>query len=59
MIALILILTLFILNIGFWIFLTTTISHGENHNTLFKIKSILYWLSVLVNFSIGLLLMTI
>jgi hypothetical protein len=54
-----LIFVLIITNLGLWIFTTSTIVNGEHNRTAFIAKSIFYWISVIVNVSIGILLMTI
>jgi hypothetical protein len=54
-----LIFVLIITNLGLWIFTTSTIVNGEHNRTAFIAKSIFYWISVIINVSIGILLMTI
>ena len=53
-----LILVLIITNLGLWLFTTSTVVNGEHNQTAFIAKSIFYWISVIVNVSIGILLMT-
>jgi hypothetical protein len=53
-----LIFVLIITNLGLWIFTTSTIVNGEHNRTAFIAKSIFYWISVIVNVLIGILLMT-
>jgi uncharacterized membrane protein YqiK len=59
MITLFLIIVLIVVNIGLWIFSTSTVVNGEHSQTAFIVKSIFYWASVILNVSIGILLMTI
>jgi hypothetical protein len=59
MIAFFLIIVLLVVNIGCWIFSTSTVVNGEHNQTAFKIKSIFYWIAVIANVSIGILLKTL
>jgi len=53
-----LVLVLIITNLGLWLFATSTTVNGEHTQTAFIAKSIFYWISVILNVSIGILLMT-
>jgi hypothetical protein len=53
-----LIFVFIITNLGLWIFTTSTLVNGEHNRASFIAKSIFYWVSVIVNVSLGILLMT-
>ena len=50
---------LIIVNLALWVFATSTVVNGEHDRTAFIAKSIFYWISVIVNVSIGIALMKI
>ena len=49
----ILILILLIVTSVCWIFSTKLVVHGGDKSLTFKIKSIFYWIAVILSFSVG------
>jgi hypothetical protein len=49
----ILILILLIVTVICWIFSTSLVVNGENTPLAFKIKSVLYWVAIILSFAVG------
>jgi hypothetical protein len=50
---LILIIVFLIVTVICWIFSTSLVVNGENTPLAFKIKSVLYWVAIILSFCIG------
>jgi hypothetical protein len=50
----VLILILLIVAVICWIFSTSLVVNGENTPLAFKIKSVLYWIAIVLSFCVGL-----